>query len=125
MVPLSSRSLLAGIWLTQVGYPLPHRQNGVRDSISSNRFVFLSFLSAPEAKDEEVGDLVFLSNDVRQARINPNGAAKASPQSEYLVSSFVGLGSVGGGGDLESSAEISREAVSGAKVSSCQGAGCG
>jgi hypothetical protein len=64
MVADSSRNFFSGIWLTQVGYPLPHRQNGVRDSISSDRVVFLSFLSVTETKDEEVGDLVFLSGDV-------------------------------------------------------------
>ena len=125
MVPFFSLNLLAGIWLTQVGDPLPHRQNGVRDSASSDRLVLLTFSSVAESKDQDVGELGLLPLHVREVRMDGDGLAEGSPESEDLVTASVGLGSVGFVRDCQSIAEVSCEAVSGCRWSSFQGRGCG
>ena len=67
-----------------------------------------------------------MAHDVLEARIDSKGGTETGPDSEDGVVSFGGLGCVGGGDCLESKAEISCEAVSGAKVRSCQcRPGCG
>jgi hypothetical protein len=106
MVPESSRYFLAGIWLTHVGYPLPHRQKGVLDCIRCDRLVFLSFVAVPDAKDDEVGELVFLSGDVREVRTFSDGVAEGAPLSKDFAASGFCLGGVGGGCDLQSRAEM-------------------
>lgn len=131
MVSDSAVNFFAGIWLTQFGYPLAHRQQGVRDCISSDRLTTFAFgspfpsLAVAEAKDHEVGELVFFARDVVEARTDAKGAAEACPQPKDGVAGVDGLLGVGGGGDFESSPEIRVEAVSGRSWSRCQGRGCG
>jgi hypothetical protein len=125
MVPQSSRNFFSGIWLTHVGYPLPHRQKGILDCIRCDRLVFLSFVAVPNAEDDEVGELMLLSGDVREVRTFSDGVAESAPLSEDFAAPGFCLGGVGGGGDLQSRAEIRVEAVLGLRVSSCQGCCCG
>lgn len=125
MVPRSSASFFSGIRLTQVGYPLAHRQKGILDCSRSDRLVFLSFVAVSDAKDDEVGETMFVPRDVAEVRTDANGVAEGGPEAEDFVSSVVGLLGVGGGCDLQSSAEIRVEVVSGARVKSCQGCRCG
>jgi hypothetical protein len=125
MVPESSRYFLSGIWLTHVGYTLPHRQKGVLDCIRCDRLVFLSFVAEPHAKDNEVGELVLLAGDGREVRMFSDGVAEGAPLSKDFATPGFGLGGVGGGCDLQSRAEIRVEAVSGLRVSSFQGCCCG
>jgi hypothetical protein len=85
MVPQSSRNFFLGIWLTHVGYPLPHRQKGILDRIRLDRFVFLSFVAEPDPKDNEVGELVFLAGDVCEVRTFSNGVSEGGPFSKDLT----------------------------------------
>lgn len=82
-------------------------------------------LSEPEPKDEEVGEFGFLADHGRQRRTDSNGAAEVFPLSEDGVTGGVGLSAVGGGRDIESIAEVSREAVSFGRCSRTQGLACG
>jgi hypothetical protein len=125
MVPQSSRNFFSGIWLTHVGYPLPHRQKGVLDCIRCDRLVFLSFVAVPDSEDDEVGELVLRAGDVREVRTFSDGVAEGAPLSEDFAASGFCLGGVGGGCDLQSRAEIRVEVVSGLRVSSLQGRCCG
>jgi hypothetical protein len=125
MVPQSSRNFFLGIWLTHVGYPLPHRQKGILDRIRSDRFVFLSFVAETDSKDDEVGELMLLSGDVSEVRTFSDGVAEGAPLSEDFAAPGFCLGGVGGGCDLQSRAEIRVEAVSDLRVSSFQGCCCG
>ena len=118
-------NLLAGIWLTQVGDPRPHRQEGFVHCFSADRVVGLSASTVAEGKDEDVGELVFLAVDVNETGCNVEVVAEVGPDSEDLVLGSDVLGSVSGRGCLQSSAEISLEAASGCSWSSCQGCACG
>ena len=125
MVPRSAASFFSGIRLTQVGYPLAHRQKGILDCSRSDRLVFLSFVAVSDAKDDEVGETMFVPRDVAEVRTDANGVAEGSPVAKDLAPAVFSLLSVGGGCDLQSSAEIRVEVVSGARVKSCQGRRCG
>lgn len=125
MVPGASRRVFSWIWSTHVGDPLPHRQKGVLDCISCNRFVTLSGLAVAESKDEEVGDFGFSVADAGEVRTDSEGGAEALPEAEDGRPGFVRLGSVGSSRDLQSSAEVSCELVSGRSRSSRQPWGCG
>jgi hypothetical protein len=85
MVPQSSRNFFLGIWLTHVGYPLPHHQKGILDRIRSDKFVFLSFVAELDSKDNEVGKFVLLSGDVCEVRTFSDGVAESKPFSEDLA----------------------------------------
>ncbi len=125
MVPQSSRNFFSGIWLTQVGYPLPHRQKGILDRIRSDRLVFLSVVAVSDPKDDEVGEFVLLSGDVLEVRTFSDGVAEGGPEAEDLAPPVFGLRGVGGGCDLQSRAEIRIKVVSGLRTSSFQGRCCG
>jgi hypothetical protein len=125
MVPQSSRNFFSGIWLTHVGYPLPHRQKGVLDCIRCDRLVFLSFVTVPDSKDDEVGKLVLLPGDVSKVRTFSDGVAEGAPLSEDLAAPVFRLRGVGGGCNLQSRAEVSVKAVSDLRVSIFQGCCCG
>jgi hypothetical protein len=118
-------SLLAGIWLTQVGDPRPHRQEGFVHGFSADRVVGLSASAVAEGKDEDVRELVFLSVDVNEAGSDVEAVAEICPNAEDLILGSGVLGSVSGSGCLQSNAEISLEAASGCSWSSCQGRACG
>ena len=111
--------------MTQVGYPLAHRQKGILDCSRSDRLVFLSFVAVADAKDDEIGEAVFVPGNVAEVRTDANGVAEGGPEAEDLAPTIFRLFSVGGGCDLQSSAEIRVEVVSGARVKSCQGCCCG
>jgi len=99
--------------LTQVGDPLAHRQKGVLDCISCDRDTTGAFPSVAEAEDKEVGELVLGAKDVGEVRTDAKGFTEGGPEAEGGVSGFVGLGDVGGPCDVESSAEVNSEFVSG------------
>jgi hypothetical protein len=124
MVPEASRNFLLGIWLTHVGYPLPHCQKGVLDCTRCDRFVFLSFVPVPHSKDDEVGELVFSTGDIQEVRTFADGVAEGGPFPKDLAAAIFGLGGVGGGCDLQSRAEVRVKAVSGLRASSSQGRCC-
>ena len=126
MVPESSSNFFAGIPLTQFGDPRAHRQKGVRDSIRCDRLVaFGTSLAVSETEDHEVGEPVLMASNFAEARIDANGAAEAGPEVEGGVAGTLRFLGVGSGCDVESSPEVSAEAVSGAKVCRRQGCGCG
>ena len=78
-----------------------------------------------EAEDEEVDDFEFAVEDVAERRVDTVLSTEGCPNTEDLLASFGGFAGEGGVGDLQSSDEISREAVSDRRWSSCQGRGCG
>ena len=59
MVVVGSWSFLSGIVVSQVGYPLAHRQEGFINGISSDRLATLPMASVSEPEDEEVCELGF------------------------------------------------------------------
>ena len=77
------------------------------------------------SKDEEVGDLVVLVPDVAERWGAAGGGAELDPGGEGPVAGGVGLGNIGFGCELQRSAEVSREFISGSSRSSRQGASCG
>ena len=78
-----------------------------------------------EAEDEEVDDFEFAVGDVAERRVDTVLSTEGCPNTEDLLAGFGGFAGEGGVGDLQSSDEISREAVSDRRWSSCQGRGCG
>ena len=111
--------------MTQVGDLRAHCQKGTRDCIRSDRFAFLTFSLVPEGEDEHVGELGLLLWDVREGRMDGELCTEVGPDSEDFVPGLVGFLGISGFSDLESIAEVSVEAVSGGRCSSCQGLGCG
>ena len=112
---LAVDNLDSGIWFTQVGEPLAHSREGFADCISSYRLTLLAVLSISEGEDEQDGDFVFLRSDRTEGRGLVDGLTEGDPVFKYFGLSFRVLGSVGTGGDLERSAEISRELTSGGR----------
>ena len=82
-------------------------------------------VAVAEAKDEEVADLCFRIRDIREGWIAPNVLAEADPGAKHAVERPGVLAGVGGGGGLESSAEVSCVCVEGGRCSSRQPPGCG
>ena len=78
-----------------------------------------------EAEDEEVDDLEFAVVDIAERRVDRVLSTEGCPYSEDLLTGFSGLAGEGDVGDLQSSNEISREAVSDRRWRSHQGRGCG
>ena len=79
-----------------------------------------------EAEDEEVDDFEFAVEDVAERRVDTVLSTEGGcPNTEDLLAGFGGFAGEGGVGDLQSSNEISREAVSDRRWSSCQGRVCG
>ena len=66
-----------------------------------------------------------MTRDVTEGRIDGELSAEIGPHAEDFVMGLIRLFGVSGVGFLESIAEVSLEAVSGERVSSCQGLGCG
>ena len=122
---MRSRSRFSGILVTQVGDPRAHGQKGTLDCIRSDRLSFLTVAFVPEGEDEHVGELGFLLWDVREGRMDGELPVEIGPDSKDFVPGFVGLLGISSFSDLESIAEVSVEAVSGGRCSSCQGLGCG
>ena len=98
----------ARIWLTQVGYPLPHRGEDFRYLVSPDRLTALSGLAVSPGKDKDVGDFAFSIRDVNEGAAFPELLAELRPDSKDLVLGSSGLGDCGSAGDLERSADISR-----------------
>ena len=66
MVSFGARNFFAGIWLTQVGDPLAHRQEGCFHLISLNTLVALASLAVAVPEDQEVGELGFGVKDITE-----------------------------------------------------------
>ena len=84
----SGVNLLAGIWLTQVGDPRPHRQEGFVHGFSADRVVGLASSTVAEGKDEDVGELVFLAADIRETIVDVESTAEVGPNTKDLVLGF-------------------------------------
>jgi len=98
-----------GIWLTQVGYPLAHCQEGVLYCVSLDRFAGLAGLAVAVGKDEEVADLGFRVGDRTETRGGSVGGTEVSPDGEDPLPGGIGFAGGGLGGDCESSAEVRLE----------------
>ncbi len=101
-----SKRVLLWIASTQVGDPLAHRLERVCDCITSDSVVG----AIAQAEDREVAELVFAARDIREVRGVAVLLAEGCLTPEVGVICFACLAGVGMGGDLESSAEVSREA---------------
>ena len=89
----------AGIWLTQVGNPLPHCHEGVLYCISSDRFAGAAGRSVPDSEDEKVTQLGLGVGNVSKARADAERRAEVCPEAEDGVpgsGSLDGVGPVGG-----------------------------
>ena len=82
-------------------------------------------VAVSESEDEEVADLRLGIKDIREGWVAPDLLAEAHPVPEHAVEGAGVLAGVGGGGSLESSAEVSCVRVEGGRCSSCQVPGCG
>ena len=100
-----------GIWLTQVGYPLAHCQEGVLYCVSLDRFAGLAGLAVAVGEDEEVpvADLGFRVGDRSETRGGFMGGTEVGPDGEDTLPGGIGLAGGGLGGDCESSAEVRLE----------------
>jgi len=88
----------AGIWLTQVGNPLPHCHEGVLYCISLDRFPGAAGRLVPDGEDKKVAQLGFGVRDVAKARADAKRHAELCPEAEDGVprtGSFDGVGPVG------------------------------
>ena len=104
----------AGIWETQVGDPLAHRQQGVRDCASAQRLAgFAGFSAQAQGEDEQVAELDFRVLHGGERWAKTEGATEVGPITEDLVSGFGSFARVGFRGDLMSKAEVSLEDISG------------
>ena len=115
----------AGIWLTQVGNPLAHCQEGVLYRVSSDRFAGLAGLAIAVGKDEEVADLGFRVGDRTETRGGSVGGTEVGPDGEDTLPGGIGLAGGGLGGDCESSAEVRLEIEADGSWSRRQGPTCG
>ena len=89
----------AGIWLTQVGNPLPHCHEGVLYCISSDRFAGAAGRSVTGGKDEKVTQLGLGVGNVSKARADAERRAEVCPEAEDGVpgaGSLDGVGPAGG-----------------------------
>ena len=127
MVPLGARNFFAGIRDTQCGDPLAHGQERVLHCASSQRLASLGGESVAVAHgvDKEVGDFGFVQRDITEGRMFPEAGAGGGPILEDGVAGGAGAFDEGGVGDLQRSAEISAEAISGRSGTLHQGAGSG
>ena len=74
--------------------------------------------AVPEAEDEEVAQLVFLMLESAEGRDDPELLAELDPLTEDLVLGLAVFGGGAFGADLQSSTEVSSEAVCGSRWSS-------
>ena len=70
----------AGIWLTQVGNPLAHCQEGILYRVSSDRFAGLAGLAVAVGEDEQVADLGFRVGDRTETRGGSVGGTEGGPE---------------------------------------------
>ncbi len=82
-------------------------------------------VAVSEGEDEEVADLRLGIKDIREGWVAPDLLAEPHPVPEHAVERAGVFAGVGGGGSLESSAEVSCISVEGGRQSRCQAAGCG
>ena len=118
---LSSDALATGIVSTQVGYPLAHGGEGPSHSVSADRDAGLALSTIPDAEDEQVGDPGFGRADLTEGRGDLESLAERGPEAEDLGLGLPMLDSGSSGGEVERSAEISREDISVGSWSSRQG----
>jgi hypothetical protein len=90
----------------------------------SDSFTLLASFAIAESKDEEVAELL-LGLQAIEGNGDSELLAEVAPDSKDFVGGLSSLGSVGSGGDLERSAEISLEAMSLGRCSSFHGLDCG
>jgi hypothetical protein len=112
------------IWAVQVGEPLGDGREGITYRASPHRSTLLSSFAVAEAKDEEVAQDFFAVESAEGAGL-AFFSAEVGPDAKDLAGGLSSFGGRGLGGDVESSAEISCEALSGGRWRSCHGAGCG
>lgn len=125
MVPESAIHLLSWIWLTHVGYPRAHCQEGVLHAASSDSDAGLTGGAVPEAVDEEVTQLGLLTDDVGEVRAFAVMGTEGTPLLEDFatgIACFLDSCSVG---IPDRKAEVTCEIISDVGWRSCQGAGCG
>ena len=115
----------AQIPFTQVGDPLPHSLEGFSHGVRADRVTGGSLVAVSLAEHEEVAQLVFMRWDVTEGRGLPMLGAESGPVGKGAFLSSSGLDSGGKLREFERSVEISSEAISGGRVSSCQGSACG
>ena len=82
-------------------------------------------VAVAEGKDKEVAELGFGISDIREGWIAADFVAETDPVAEHAVEGPGVLAGVGGGGGLESSAEVSCVCVKGGRCSRRQRSGCG
>ena len=127
MVAWSTRCGFARIGLTQVGDPRAHHQKCVFHCVSVDRLLagVASMLAVVVSKDKEVADLVVMSRDITEGWLLAQRVAEGDPGGKDLVTRVVGLGDVSGGDKQQRRVEVSCEAISCLRCSSCQGLSCG
>ena len=121
--PEGAVSLLAGIWLTQVGDPRGHGAKGGTNGISADRVVGEPVLAVAEGEDEEVSEASFAVWHITEGWIDLEGGGEVAPVGKGPGVGAVGLGGVGAESELQSSIEVSAVAVAGGRCSSFQGVG--
>lgn len=109
-----------------MGEPLAHRQEGFLNAANPDRVTgFPCSHAVADAEDEEVGEFVFLSEDI----IEGNGLAEffneLFPHVPEVPFPSVGARDVSSPGDCKRRAEIRCEAASVGSGRSVQGVGCG
>ncbi len=82
-------------------------------------------VAVSEGEDEEVADLRLGIKDIREGWVAPDLLAESHPVPKHTVERAGVFAGVGGGGSLESSAEVSCVSVEDGRRSRCQAAGCG
>ena len=75
-------------------------------------------------KDEEVTELCLRISVIREGWVAPDLITEVDPVPKHAVEGPGVLAGVGGGGGLESSAEVSCVCVEGGRCSSRQSSGC-
>ena len=127
MVCCGSECLLSGIEETQVGEPLPHRQEGFvhRARLDRSRAGSTSLGSVAHAEDEQVAELIFAIGDAAERCVMAKLCAEGGPSSEGRGGASASLLDGGLACEVERSAEISSEACSVGRCKSFQGAFCG
>jgi hypothetical protein len=127
MVPVRSRSFFSGIRDTQLGDPRAHGQECVLHCASADSDAGFGggVLADAEAKDEEVAESGFGRLDVAEARLAVMLGAEVRPVVEDSLASGASFGHESGVCDLQRSAEISNEAISGRSVCGFQVSGSG
>ena len=80
--PEGAVSLLAGIWLTQVGDPLGHGAKGGTNGISSDRFVGEAVAAIADGKDEEVREASFGAHNITEAWLDPDAGGEVAPMAK-------------------------------------------